>query len=64
MTKKKETCKWYVSIEEPECGKVATSSVKTKITRRDSAKVPLCTEHKHKYDEQYARMRVEPKASA
>lgn len=56
-------CRFFISPEERECGKPAPHKVKTRITRKDSATVDLCTEHKHKYDEQYARMRTESKVA-
>ena len=58
MAKPKETCKFYVSIEQTECGKPASHKVRTRISRQDSAVVLLCDEHKRKYDEQYARRRA------
>lgn len=58
-----ETCKFYVSPERPECGDEAVTVVTTKITDRDRAKVPLCMAHKAKYDQQYARRRVEKRSS-
>lgn len=53
-----ETCKFYVSPEQTECGRPAPYTVKTRITRTDSATVFLCYEHKGRYDEQYARLRT------
>lgn len=51
-----ETCQWYESIENPECGAPATVqvTVKTKIT---TAKVHLCARHKAVHDENHARAR-------
>lgn len=54
----KATCKWYVSIEQPECGEpaVAKVRVKGKVTQ---AVVDLCIKHKSMHDENYARLRTE-----
>jgi hypothetical protein len=57
-----ETCKFYVSPEQTECGKPAPYTVRTRITATDSATVFLCWEHKGKYDEQYARRRATKRA--
>lgn len=51
------TCKFFISPEQPECGKRAEAVVRTRITKNDSATVELCTQHKAVYDEQYARRR-------
>lgn len=56
-----ETCKFYVSPEQPECGKPFDSFVTTHITRRDQARVPLCKAHKRQYNQQMARLRAESK---
>lgn len=52
-----ETCKWYVSIDEPECGKPAPYAVlvRGKVTK---ATVPLCNEHKAEHDRNFAAIRA------
>lgn len=53
-----DTCAWYVSIDQPECGlpSVAKVRVKDKVT---TAVVPLCRVHKAKHDDSAARIRNE-----
>jgi hypothetical protein len=58
-----ETCKFYVSIEQPECGEEAVQAITTNLTRRDKAKVWLCGRHVHQYNDQMARLRTGSKAS-
>ncbi|HEY6021852.1 MAG TPA: hypothetical protein VIY48_18905 [Candidatus Paceibacterota bacterium] len=58
------TCKFYVSPERPECGEVATATVRTRITGNDSATVELCAVHKAVYDQQWAQRRVERRRGA
>lgn len=50
-------CKWYISIEQPECGKPAPFKVhvRGKVT---NATVDVCQEHKAEHDRQFARLRV------
>ena len=52
-----ETCKWYVSINEPECNKPAHHKVmvRGKVTR---ATIPLCDEHKAIHDRNFAAIRA------
>jgi len=57
-----ETCKFYVSIEQPECGQEAVAVVTTNLTRKDKAKVPLCDRHNRQYNDQMARLRTGSKA--
>jgi hypothetical protein len=45
MNKDKPICKWWVSMEQPECGNVATDKIKVK-TRIVEATVDVCHEHK------------------
>lgn len=52
-----ETCKYYVSVQQPECGKPATHKVKVR-NRAGQMIVPLCDEHKAKHDETFARART------
>lgn len=52
-----ETCKWYVSIEEPECGEDALTQVKI-TNKAGTMVVPLCARHKAVHDEAYARART------
>lgn len=59
MANEQETCKFYVSPEQQECGQPATAKVRTRISGTDSATVLLCDEHKRKYNEQYARRRAQ-----
>lgn len=56
-------CAWYVSAEQPECGKesVAKIKVRGKIAQ---ATVNVCSEHKAAHDEQFARARTSRKKSA
>lgn len=58
-----ETCQWYVSIEQPECGEpaVAKVRVKGKVTR---ATVYLCSRHKAEHDENFAKLRTERTANS
>jgi hypothetical protein len=56
------TCRWYVSIEVPECGKEAPHRVKVK-TKVTTATVDLCNEHKALHDENFARIRHERAAA-
>lgn len=55
-----ETCKKYISIDNPECGDPATGSVETK----KKARVPLCTRHLAEYKNTMARLRKSGKLSA
>ena len=55
-------CKWYVSIDRPECGLVAVTTVTVK-TRTTQARVDLCPEHKAVRDDIFARIRAEKKAT-
>lgn len=57
-----ETCKFYVSIEETECGEAAVTLITTNLTRKDKAKVPLCDRHVRQYNDQMARLRTASKA--
>lgn len=49
-------CKWYVSIEQPECGDPAPYKVTVK-GRVTQATVDLCDKHKALHDEKFARLR-------
>lgn len=51
-----ETCKFYVSILQPECGVKAPHTVRVR-TQAGHVTVPLCDEHKAKHDRAYAEMR-------
>lgn len=53
----KEACKFYISPEEPECGKPAVGTVRVR-NRAITATVPLCVKHKAIHDETFARTRV------
>lgn len=60
-----DTCKFYVSPEQTECGEEAEAVITTRITGTDQAKVPLCGRHKRQYDRQMAdRRNSEKKRSA
>jgi hypothetical protein len=52
------TCKFFIDMEKPECGKKAVATITTRITRSDQAKVDLCREHKRAYDTKMAAMRT------
>jgi hypothetical protein len=56
------TCKWYVSIEQPECGKSAPHRVKVK-TAATQATVDLCDEHYAVHNDNFARIRAARKAA-
>lgn len=58
------TCKFYVSPEQPECGKKATAVVKTPLLENDEAAVELCAGHKRRYDHQAAARRRKSKAES
>lgn len=49
-------CKWYVSIDQPECGKKSTEMVRVK-TRLVDVTVPLCPQHlaRHRDNQMQAR---------
>lgn len=53
-----ETCKWYVSFEQPECGDPAPYRVlvRGKVTK---ATVPLCNKHKGEHDRNFAAIRAQ-----
>jgi hypothetical protein len=55
-------CKWYVSVETPECGKEAPYRVKVK-TKVTTATVDLCEEHKAVHDRAFAQIRAEREAA-
>lgn len=50
------TCKWYVSIEEEECGKRAVTDILVR-TPTGEMLVPLCTEHKSVHNSRAAEIR-------
>ena len=56
-TKKYETCKWYISLDEPECGEVAVAKI-TIRSKIGQATVPVCTEHKAYHDRSFAKIRA------
>lgn len=43
-------CKFYVSIDKPECGTQATAYIRVK-TRTGETLVPLCSMHKARHDD-------------
>lgn len=51
-----QTCLWFVSMEQPECGEPAVAIVRVKDVAT-SASVPLCRVHKAKHDDTAARIR-------
>jgi len=55
-------CKWYVSVDQPECGKPAPFKlkVKGKVTQ---AVVDVCEDHKALHDREFARLRTSGRAS-
>ena len=53
----RETCKWYVSIDQPECGEFAPFKVTIK-GKVITAVVSLCPDHKAYHDLQYAKLRA------
>lgn len=57
VLKQPDHCKFYVSIEQPECGEVATKSVKVN-TPSVVATVPLCEKHVGVANQRGARSRV------
>lgn len=54
-------CKWYISIDEPECGKPAPFKLKVrgKIT---VAIVDVCDDHKAEHDRLFAKLRTAGRA--
>jgi hypothetical protein len=53
-----ETCKFYVSPEQPECGVKADALVRTRLTDKTTATVPLCKKHKAEHDRAFAERRA------
>lgn len=49
-------CKWYVSIDQPECGLESVAEVRVRTSVAD-ATVPLCRKHKAIHDERAASIR-------
>lgn len=56
------TCKWYVSIEQVECGDPAPHSVRVR-TKATDVTVDLCDRHKSVNDERFAAIRAAQKAA-
>jgi hypothetical protein len=52
-----KTCRWYVSIQQPECGEVASHTVKVK-TKVTQATVDLCDSHYAIHNENFAKIRT------
>jgi|KBSMisStandDraft_5_1062788.scaffolds.fasta_scaffold1318263_2 hypothetical protein len=50
-------CKFYVSPEQPECGKISVAYV-TVTGSAVKARVPLCVGHKQEHDVTFARRRT------
>lgn len=51
-------CGFFVSMEQPECGKVSVSYVTLTNGQGIKAKVPLCPAHKQHHDVVFARRRT------
>lgn len=57
-----ETCKWYVSIERPECRAVAVGEINAIPLRNGHVKrldqpMPVCTEHQAESRRRFAAIR-------
>lgn len=55
-----ESCKWYLSVMEVECGLPADGKAHIK-TRTVDVKVPLCKMHLAEQKDNFARIRIEHK---
>lgn len=55
-------CQWYVSIEQPECGKEPAEPVRIK-TKEADATVDLCRIHKARYNDKMMQKRHALKAA-
>lgn len=58
-----DTCKWYVSVEKPECGEPAVATITQILLRSGAIKklvrpMGVCSTHKAESDRRSAAMRA------